>query len=90
MRVKAVVLAAVVLSGCTTGYWPKVEGDAGAKYQADVRECQTEMQGEAKRDSVGSVLLAGGMFDPARDSAEGRAFIDSCMKKQGYTIKPSG
>lgn len=81
MRKLMVVLVAVLAGGCSTGYWPKVEGDTGAKYQADVRECQTATLDHAAYELAGAAGAA-----MASKTVEGRAAIDACMAQKGYRI----
>lgn len=79
---KQIMVLAVTLAGCANqGYWPKVDGDMGAKYQSDVRECQTVTQ------SQGAYAL-GGLYGAvvASDSESGRARIDACMAQKGYRV----
>lgn len=89
MRVKIVVVAALV-SGCSMGYWPKVEGPTDGRYQATVRECQT-----ASHEFGAGDLLAGGVLGAVlagnqSQSGTERAAIDSCMAKYGYKVKTDG
>ncbi len=81
MRITAVIAAFVMLSGCSMGYWPKVEGDTGTRYQADVRDCQTSTQSGVTQAIGGAVWLA-----MASNTDEGKAAIDACMAQRGYRV----
>lgn len=90
MRKQIVVLAAVLLSGCMQGYWPKVEGPMDARYEATVRECQTDTQvGLASGAPQGGLGFA---LDIALvgERQGSPAAIDACMAKYGYKVKTSG
>ena len=94
MRTK-VVIAALLLSGCSMGYWPKVEGEAGARYQADVRECQTVSQTAIDHVTYALTFATGGFLGAATSvgaaaldnpDAHKRAAIDTCMAQRGYRV----
>ena len=90
MRTK-VVVAAFLLSGCSMGYWPKVEGDSGARYQADVRECQTATHKAGAADLLNVVAFGAAVgltLSGANQSKsdEGRDAIDTCMAQRGYRV----
>lgn len=83
---KIILFGMLALSGCTFGYWPKVEGDMGAKYQADVRECQTGTQvGLATGARQGTAAFAlDALFVGER--AGSPAAVDACMEARGYRL----
>lgn len=90
MRKQIVVLAAVLLSGCMQGYWPKVETGMGTpQYYADVRECQTSTQVGALGTEQGTVAFAADIFFVGERQGSPRA-IEACMAKLGYKVKTSG
>jgi len=79
------VLALMGLSACTMGYWPKVEGTVDqSRYQADVRECQTDSQGAGGN----AAYLLGGIAGQAlaADSDAQKTAINACMAKRGYHV----
>ena len=80
---KLTIALAFVLAGCSMGYWPKVEGDTGMKYQADVRDCQTATASA----NVFSVGLVGSVIAASDSkSPQGMAAIDACMAQKGYRV----
>jgi hypothetical protein len=85
---KHVFLIACLLAtaACSMGYRPTVEGDKGAKYQADVRDCQSGSQQFQARDLllehnsiIGDAL---GWSNPPGE----RLAIDQCMTARGYKV----
>lgn len=90
MRVKTVVFAAVILSGCSMGYWPAVDGPTDSRYQATVRECQTASHEFGAGDLVAGGMLGAVLAGNQSQSTTERAAIDACMTKYGYKVKTSG
>jgi len=85
---KHILLTACLLTAaCAMGYWPEVAGTVDqAKYQADVRDCQTETHKAGAADLLGGGLILAAISADQSKSPEQKAAIDACMAARGYTI----
>lgn len=86
MRKLTIIGFAALLSACSMGYWPKVEGDTGSKYQADVRDCQTSSHEFGAGDLLAGGVLGAALAGQQSQSGPERAAIDACMAQRGYRV----
>ena len=77
------------LSGCSPPYDPPIAVDhASAKYQTDVKKCQTTSAETVRRQNADTP--ATWMMSPFTGPPRVRVAIRSCMEHDGYVLEKTG